>query len=392
MVIELKVGILRIVSSLHDHNVIDNNTSLFISSIEEKLNLKLEFITLDEVKKYDLVLTLIQSGGSENQFKKMYKELPKPYLLLTYGSNNSLAASMEILSFLHNLRLEGEILHGSISYISQRIKHHLYSKKKNYQRLGVIGRPSDWLISSNVDYSFVKEKLGIELVNISLNELVDNYKKISDKDSKLDFEYNFKNDEVKNAKNLYNALVKIKDYYSLNGLTLRCFSLLNKIKTTGCLGLALLNKEGITATCEGDIPTMLSMHICNLVMGNPGFQANPSRIDLDNGEIVFAHCTIPLNMISSPTLMTHFESGIGVALRGDLDLTKVTVFKLGSDLKSYFVETGEIIQNLKEDNLCRTQIKIKMNNLESFLTNPKGNHHVIIYGDYKQALIDFLEK
>lgn len=388
----MKVGILKIVSALHDHNVIDSKTSSFISSIENELGYKLSFISIDEVDKCDLVLTLIQSGGSENQFKKMYKSLPKPYLLLTYGSNNSLAASMEILSFLHNLRLEGEILHGSISYIVQRIKYHLDSKKKNYQRLGVIGRPSDWLISSNVDYSFVKEKLGIELVNISLNELVDNYKMISSNDSRLEFEYDFKENEVKNANNLYKALVKIKNKYSLSGLTLRCFSLLNKIKTTGCLGLALLNKEGITATCEGDIPTMLSMHICNLVMGNPGFQANPSRIDLEKNEIVFAHCTIPLNMISSPTLMTHFESGIGVALRGDLDLSKVTIFKLGSDLKSYFIETGEIIENLKEDNLCRTQIKIKMNNLESFLTNPKGNHHVIIYGDHKQSIIDFLEK
>ena len=137
---------------------------------------------------------------------------------------------------------------------------------------------------------------------------------------------------------------------------------------------------------------MLSMHICNDICGNPGFQANPSRIELDKGEIIFAHCTIPLNMISNPTLMTHFESGIGVALRGDLDLEKATIFKLGSDLKSYFVETGEIVENLKEDNLCRTQIRIKMDNLESFLKNPKGNHHVIIYGDYKQAIIDFLEK
>lgn len=388
----MKIGILKIVSSLHDHNVIDNNTSLFISSIEKELNSKLDFITKEQVRNYDLVLTLIQSGGSENQFKKMYKELPKPYLLLTYGSNNSLAASMEILSFLHNLRLEGEILHGSTSYIVNRIKYHLDSKKNVCQRLGVIGRPSDWLISSNVDYSFVKEKLGIELVNISLNELVNNYKKIISNDSKLEFDYDFKDSEVKNANNLYKALVKIKNDYSLNGLTLRCFSLLNKIKTTGCLGLALLNKEGITATCEGDIPTMLSMHVCNLVMGNPGFQANPSRIDLEKGEIVFAHCTIPLNMINNPTLMTHFESGIGVALRGDLDLTKVTIFKLGSDLKSYFVETGNIVENLKEDNLCRTQVRIKMDNLESFLTNPKGNHHVIIYGDHKKALIDFLEK
>ena len=386
----MKIGIFKIVSSLHDQEYISKNTNDFISNIENELGSKIDFITKEDFSSYDLVLTLIQSGGSENQFKKIYKELPRPYLLLTYGSNNSLAASMEILSFLHNNKEEGEILHGSISYIVSRINYYINNKEKTYKRLGVIGRPSDWLISSNVDYSLVKEKFGIELINISLNELVNEYKSINGNHVELD--PNFSKKEVDNALNLHQALVNVKDKYGLSGLTLRCFSLLSKIKTTGCLGLALLNKEGITATCEGDVPTMLSMHICNEICGNPGFQANPSRIELDKGEIIFAHCTIPLNMISNPTLMTHFESGIGVALRGDLDLEKVTIFKLGSDLKSYFVETGEIVENLKEDNLCRTQIRIKMDNLESFLKNPKGNHHVIIYGDYKQAIIDYLEK
>ena len=31
----MKIGIYKIVSSLHDHNVIDTNTKVFISSIEE---------------------------------------------------------------------------------------------------------------------------------------------------------------------------------------------------------------------------------------------------------------------------------------------------------------------------------------------------------------------
>ncbi len=386
----MRIGIYKIVSSLHDQEFINQNTKEFISSIELELGYKFEFINDNGFTNCDLVLTLIQSGGSENQFKKVYNRLPKPYLLLTYGSNNSLAASMEILSFLHNNSLDGEILHGSISYIVSRIKYYLEKQKNDFERLGVIGRPSDWLISSNVNYSLVKEKLGIELINIPLSELINEYKNIDE--DHIFFDSNFSKNEVDKSLNLYQALVNIKDKYSLSGLTLRCFSLLGKIKTTGCLGLSLLNKDGIIGTCEGDIPTMLSMYICNKVCSNPGFQANPSRIDLDNNEIVFAHCTIPMNMISSPQLMTHFESGIGVALRGNLDLKKVTIFKLGSDLKSYFVETGEIIENLKEDNLCRTQIKIKMNNLENFLKNPKGNHHVIVYGDYKSDLIDFLEK
>ena len=35
-------------------------------------------------------------------------------------------------------------------------------------------------------------------------------------------------------------------------MTVRCFDLLGRIGTTGCLALAILNAEGIPAACEGD--------------------------------------------------------------------------------------------------------------------------------------------
>jgi hypothetical protein len=222
----MKIGIYKIVSSLHDQNYIDANTNIFISNIKNALDCSIDFINESQFNNYDLVLTLIQSGGSENQFKKIYKNLPRPYLLLTYGSNNSLAASMEILSFLHNNHLEGEILHGSISYICERIKYHFKSKNKSFDRFGVIGKPSDWLISSNVDYDFVKEKLGIELINISLDELVEEYKNVDS--GKIELVSSFSEKEIQKSFKLYKAMSNIKDKYSLKGLTLRCFSLLNK--------------------------------------------------------------------------------------------------------------------------------------------------------------------
>ena len=77
----MKIGIYKIVSSLHDQSFIDKSTNQFILEIENQLGYKMNFITQNEFSNYDLVLTLIQSGGSENYFKKIYKKLPKPYLL-----------------------------------------------------------------------------------------------------------------------------------------------------------------------------------------------------------------------------------------------------------------------------------------------------------------------
>ena len=136
---------------------------------------------------------------------------------------------------------------------------------------------------------------------------------------------------------------------------------------------------------------MISMHILNKISAQPGFQANPSRIDIENKKMVLAHCTLPLNMTKSYKLNTHFESGIGVAIKGYLKEDKITIFKLSKNLKDYFVTTGNITKNLEESNLCRTQIEISVDhNIEYFLNRPYGNHHIIIYGDYEEQIKEYM--
>ena len=145
--------------------------------------------------------------------------------------------------------------------------------------------------------------------------------------------------------------------------------------------------------CEGDIPTMISMHVLNKVTNQVGFQANPSRIDVENSKMVLAHCTLPLSMVDEYKLDTHFESQIGVAIKGELKEEVITIFKLSKNLKDYFVTTGKIIRNLNENNLCRTQIEVSIDeNIEYFLNRPYGNHHVVIYGNHVEEIKEYMNK
>lgn len=384
----MKVNIFPLVSSLHNQNKINENTLKLINELMSISDIEFNISSIDELYNSDLSLILIQSGGSEGLFLENIKNLKPPFYLLTYGYNNSLAASLEILSYLKDNNLEGEVLHGSNEYIIKRIKE--LTKVNVQYRFGIIGKPSDWLIASNVNYENAKRLHNIELVDISINKVSDYYFK-SINDYNLEFKYDSK--EIDKALKLHKVLNKIKEEYNLNGLTIRCFDLLEKLKTTSCLSLALLNKEGIVATCEGDVPTMISMHILNKITSQVGFQANPSRIDVENKKMILAHCTLPLNMVNKYNLDTHFESGIGVAIKGYLKEEKVTIFKLSKNLKDYYVTTGTIIKNLEESNLCRTQIEVSIDdNIEYFLNRPYGNHHVVIYGDYKNEIINYMSK
>lgn len=388
----LRIKIYPISSSLHDSILLEKETISLIEKLEKETGFTYEIATLDNFYDANLSLILVQSGGSENSFLALKDKFHEPYHLLTFGFNNSLAASIEILSYLKNNKLEGEILHGDTSYLANKINELIINNKPsslNEVNLGVIGKPSDWLIASNVNYKEVKRLYNINLIDIPMEELLDLYNNTSIDEFKNNTLLEYNKTDLDKAKRLDVALSKLVNKYNLKGLTIRCFDLLGSIKTTGCLGLSLLNNEGIIGTCEGDIPSMISMYLIKSLVKAPSFQANPSRINTNTNEIIFAHCTIPTNMLNKFYLTSHYESKIGVAIKGELNTSPVTIFKLGANLKDYYCEEGLIECNLNEAELCRTQIKIKLNDVSYFLTNPLGNHHIIFYGKHKKEIQDF---
>jgi L-fucose isomerase-like protein len=87
---------------------------------------------------------------------------------------------------------------------------------------------------------------------------------------------------------------------------------------------------------------------------------------------------------------THFESGLGVGIRGIIREGEATIFKLSGDGHNYFVSGGEIMKNLKENNLCRTQVRLKLKqDVKYFLQESIGNHHLICRGDYIKLVKEF---
>ena len=400
------IGLYTLTSPLHDEVAVNAASASFVAAIEESMGSRFKFHGAD-FSTYgtdDLSVIYVRTGGTEGLFQEIYGRLEGPVLLLTSGKSNSLAASMEILSYLNQQGRRGEIIHGSIEYIAERIgvlaKVAQARKKLQGARVGVIGRPSDWLISSVADPAALSSMFGIELVDIPISELVEEYASVPDSSS-LPFVESLPEGLRKYGEGsyrIYLALQVLIERYSLSGLTLRCFDLLDAVSNTGCLALAMLNAEGIPAGCEGDVPALVSMMVGNALTGVSGFQANPSRIDSESGEMLFAHCTIPLNMVSSFTFNTHFESGIGIAISGHMPEGDVTIFKLSGDLTRSFCCEAELLRSQSEAGLCRTQVVLKIKEQERiavcrdyFLKSPVGNHHIIFPGAVKPLFDAFLQ-
>lgn len=383
------IAIYTLTSELHDEAAVAAVTHSFLGSLPFDFDLK--GADYGDYGHAPLNLIYVRTGGTEAIFLKLLPLLrqksDRPIFLLTSGKSNSLAASMEILSFLQQQQIDGEIIHGSPSYIGRRVEMLLKSEQARHQlngmRLGVIGKPSDWLISSQVEPTAILQKLGIELIDIDIKELLDETTNVRHEDT------------LTGAEHIYDALEKIVDRYQLQGFTLRCFDLLSAVHNTGCLALARINAEDKVAGCEGDVPALLSMAVCKQLVGVSGFQANPAHIDPDTGEMLFAHCTIPFNMVERYEQDTHFESGIGIGIRGFMKPGPVTLFKLSPDLSRHYIAEGELLRNQSKPDLCRTQQVIRLQQPEQvgyFLTRPIGNHHIILPGHQGELLTTFLSQ
>lgn len=371
----------------------------YINAVSQALGEKLERVSLEQYLAEDFALLYVASGGSEGYFVQAFDQLKDRHCyILTSGESNSLAASMEILSFLNKHGGSGEILHGDIPQIAEKIRlianaHRAKASLKG-KNLGCIGEPSDWLIACNYSPEAMMEKLGMGFVKIGMDELLAEIAKHEYPENEYTQAFKskgYKPEEVEKALYVYGAVKRLCQKYDLSAVTVRCFDLLDTVYTTGCLALSILNNEGICGGCESDVPALLSMAVLGAVTGEPMFLCNPSRFDTKAGTAVFAHCTIPTTMLKNFCLNTHFESGIGVAVQGTFDEGDCTIFKCEGDLSRYHAQEGRIIDTPFNNMLCRTQIKVCLDDFSYFLTKPINNHHIICRGKHAAEIDAFFK-
>ena len=402
----MKINLIPIYSFLHKKNeAILKEDALFIDEINNYL-MDEDLLIAENSKDSIFDVVLIGSGGSEKLFLNMLKDLKEPIVILSTSRNNSLPACLEIKTYLENKNRLCFLLSGEEEHIANMLKHiatiiNAYHSVMN-SNLGLIGGPSSWLIASPVDPKAIYKNFKINIKKISmkeLNELIEETEKemIDMKDvphaSELINKFDDR-DTLYLAIVFYLALKKLVNKYNLKGLTIKCFDLLKKNKNTACLALALLNEEGIIAGCEGDVPSLITMHILYALTGRSSFMANPSKFNYEEHTLLLAHCTVPLNMCASYSLDTHFESGLGIGVRGELPEGRITLCKVAPD---YSLDNCVCIPaNIKEcpklEGYCRTQVLVSLND-ESLLDILKasfGNHLVISYGDAYQDFFPLL--
>jgi L-fucose isomerase-like protein len=369
----------------------------------------------DDLDAPEPILYVVLTGGTEGKLIELWRRrtasvYAEPVHLLAHPAQNSLPAAMEALAGLRQLGARGRILpvpveldEGSVAAIDRAVRDLEVRSWLRRSRLGLVGAPSDWLVASSPSPEAVRRSWGLEVVPVDVASVAARYRATDPGAAEplaasvtagaLEAREPSARD-VADAALLYPALAGVVGDGGLDAFTLRCFDLLSELKTSGCLALSQLLDDGIVAGCEGDVPSAVAMMWTRRLLDVVPWMANPAWVDRGERTVLLAHCTIARSLVRRYRVRSHFESGIGVGIEGEMQPGDVTLVRIGGlELERLWVADGEGNPGPAREDACRTQLTVRLDDdrLAELLRDPLGNHIVVAPGHHADRLREWWE-
>ncbi len=408
-----------VASPLHDESGVRRIFSEFKALLARAgaLSAEEKALSFDAPLPFFFILT----GGTEALVLEKIQSLavheaagrPKPLVLLTHGRHNSLPAALEIAAWAKQqgrasriIQIAGPDDEAAIAEMiaAAQLADTFAGMAKS--RIGAVGEPSSWLVASRQDPEVVRASWGATLVPLGFEKLVEEMESqrrvVGDALPESFIQGAARRAEASDSdlgksETILKALRSLAVRESLDALTLRCFDLLSLDGSTGCYALGRLAEEGIDSGCEGDVPSIIALRWMRLLTGQAAWMANPSaikKLEGGVGSMLLAHCTVPLSLVESYGIRSHFESGKGAAISGTLPEGPVTLLRIGGTrLDSVWIAEGYLRGSPHEEGLCRTQARIEMKNedIDALFEAALGNHLVVALGSWKALASQYLD-
>jgi L-fucose isomerase-like protein len=360
----------------------------------------------------DPLAVLVGTGGTEATILGLHaaRQAAEPLLLVTHPAHNSLPAALEALARLQQDGARGRIVHLSgpddgpgLARLSEAIGDLCAFRRLHRSRIGLVGTPSDWLVASVPAAEAVRRTWGPETAAVALEGVLEAVGTQSDEravalaDSIGGGAGATREPDtaaLHQAARAFTALADLAAAERFDAVAVRCFDLVTRRATSGCIALAELNDRGTVAACEGDLASAVAMLWVRALLGATSWMANPVHADPGSGLVRLAHCTIPRSLVTAFDLRSHFESGRGVALAGRFPPGPVTLLRLGGRaLERAFIVEGQAVPAAPREDLCRTQVEVTLAPAEvaALLAHPLGNHLVLVPGHCAARLRDYRE-
>jgi L-fucose isomerase-like protein len=385
-----------VASSLHDRDSIERITAPVTAELGEHGG---EAVVREPDPARPHVV-VVATGGTERSVLELVQRRRavvgwEPVVLIAHPLHNSLPAAIESLARLRSDGARGRIVQvpGGLALADALADlDTLFTLRR--ARLGLVGEPSEWLVASVPDRDRFRERWGIELVDVDIGDTIDRHRRLAPA-AALPLAVRFTEKgapapDTVTAAALHPALVATIERADVDAVAVRCFDFISELSTSGCVALAELNDTGFVAGCEGDVASTVAMMLARSLLDRPSWIANPAHIDVAENSVLLAHCTVAPSMVDDLELHTHFESGLGIGLRGTFAPGPVTLLRLGgTSLERHWFAEAEVIATGAAPDLCRTQVTVRVSDdrpVGRLLDDPLGNHLVMVRGRHRYRL------
>jgi len=205
-------------------------------------------------------------------------------------------------------------------------------------------------------------------------------------------------------KDLYNSAKFHKfllDFSRKNGVDcygVKCWPEFFKRNLSVCFVISQLIDEGIMTGCEADFDGTITMLLEYYLTGKTPWLADLVHINEGNNTAIFWHCgAAPSSLASDKSeiiIQKQFRNLTrGASIEFPLKTGRVTIARLGITEGKYriFITTGEALPTKMilrgNPSIVRMDIPVKKL-LEVIIENGVEHHYAIVYGDYKDDLIE----
>ncbi|MFW6151084.1 MAG: hypothetical protein ACOC6A_06080 [Chloroflexota bacterium] len=174
-----------------------------------------------------------------------------------------------------------------------------------------------------------------------------------------------------------------------NAMAINCLDMFRNLGGPApCFAVTKLRDDGIQAACELDVVALLTMLVLGHAAHAPVFMGNVVTIDTEEDVLGLSHCVTPTRLRgygqeASPYWLRDYH-GSDVGVTGHVHLEagqQVTIGRLSQDLERMLLFRGELVE-CSETGICRTTLRVRVEDARRFLDSVTGNHHMLVLGDY----------
>jgi len=280
-------------------------------------------------------------------------------------------------------------------------------------RLGVVGEHPAGMDSCHLDESQLREKLGIQVVRLSLEQVFSLARHSTPEqvqevrnllETRLDNLAELEQAPLNGTLSVYRSLRILSEQQNLGGLAVRCWpEFFTDLGCAACGAMSMMSDglgkhTPVPCSCEADANGTVTQLLLHWLSGEPAFGTDIVAMDFELDTIALWHCGLaPLSMANpdyKPHGTTHSNRGVPLVMEFPLKPGKVTIARLNrhaGDLR-LVLGRGDMLEAPAPFSGTSGLLRLETPTRKFFeeLMQQGLEHHIsLVYGDYLTELKAF---